>query len=231
MFPLYDTIRSRRPAVVTKALVILNVLVFFYELHLGDRLQEFFLYYGIVPIRYSRQELAEYFTFFQQILPFFTSMFLHGGWLHLISNMWMLWIFGDNVEDRLGRWKFLLFYVSFGLAGGILHLLTDLHSVKPMIGASGAIAGVMGAYFIMFPHARVMTAVPIFVFITFLEIPVPVFLAFWFLTQFFSGALSLIDQSDAFGGVAWWAHIGGFAAGMVIGILYRRSKFRLNLLK
>ncbi len=222
MFPLYDTIQSSRPPVITKSIVFINVIVFFYELSLGDSLHEFFLYYGIVPVRYSREDLWEYFTTFQQIVPFFTSMFLHGGWFHLITNMWMLWIFGDNVEDRLGRVNFLLFYIGVGIVAGLAHMMTDLQAVKPMIGASGAIAGVMGAYFIMFPHSRVITAVPIILFFILMEIPVPIFFAFWFITQFYSGAMSLLGESGSFGGVAWWAHIGGFLIGILVGWLYRR---------
>ncbi len=221
MIPLYDTISTRRAAVVTKTIVVINVIFFINELSLGKELERFLMMYGVVPARYTRADLAEKFSLIEQILPFFTSMFLHGGFLHLILNMWMLWIFGDNVESRFGRWKYLIFYVAFGLAGGASQILSDPDSVKPMIGASGAIAGVMGAYFVMFPHARVVTAVPIFLFITLLEIPAPVFFAFWFILQIAQGAISLSQGGE--GGVAWWAHIGGFIVGMAIGYLNKQK--------
>ena len=146
-------------------------------------------------------------------LPFLvTSMFLHGGWLHVFSNMWTLWIFGDNVEDRLGHGRYLGFYLLSGLAAAAIHTLTNTDSTLPTIGASGAIAGVMGAYFVLFPGARVVTLIPIFFWPLFVELPAILYLGFWFLTQFYSGTLSLAAGRDA-GGIAWWAHVGGFLVG------------------
>ena len=145
-------------------------------------------------------------------------MFLHGGWLHVIGNMLYLWIFGDNVEDRLGRFKYILFYLFCGLVAAITHVYTDRSSTVPMVGASGAVAGVMGAYFVLYPRARVLTLIPIFFFIQFIEIPAIFFLGIWFLIQFFNGAFSL---GAGGGGVAWGAHIGGFASGALIAYIFR----------
>jgi membrane associated rhomboid family serine protease len=142
-------------------------------------------------------------------------MFLHGGWIHLIGNMWTLWIFGDNVEDEMGPWKFLIFYLTCGLFASAVQIYTNPDSVLPTIGASGAIAGVMGAYYVLFPRARIIIMIPILFFPFFFEIPAVLFLAFWFLEQLFSGAFSLLGPK-MLGGIAWWAHIGGFLCGMTI---------------
>src|SRR5438067_9401188 len=143
MIPLRDNVPSRRFPSVTLGIIVLNVLVFFQELKLGPNVENLMLNWGIVPVRYT--EAAHFFSLSEKILPLFSSMFLHGGWVHLIGNMWVLWIFGDNVEDRLGRLKYLAFYFLSGLAAALLHVFTNLHSALPTIGASGAIAGVMGA--------------------------------------------------------------------------------------
>jgi membrane associated rhomboid family serine protease len=150
-------------------------------------------------------------------------MFLHGGWLHLFGNMWTLWIFGDNVEDRLGHGRFLGLYVISGFAAGLVHIITNPHSGVPTIGASGAVAGIMGAYFRFFPHARVETVIPPFFFGPVFVLPALIFLGWWFLLQFFNGALSLLARSGDFAGVAWWAHVGGFAVGMIL-VLFARRK-------
>jgi membrane associated rhomboid family serine protease len=149
-------------------------------------------------------------------------MFLHGGWLHIVGNMWTLWIFGDNVEDRMGHGRFAIFYLLCGLAAGIVHCLTNLDSTLPTVGASGAIAGVMGAYFYLFPYARVIVMVPLFIFPFFFELPAATFLAFWALAQVFSGTLSLGYPGNV-GGVAWWAHVGGFMAGMLLQFFFVRN--------
>ncbi|MEW6426084.1 MAG: rhomboid family intramembrane serine protease, partial [Bacillota bacterium] len=146
-------------------------------------------------------------------LPFLSAMFLHGGWFHVIGNMWYLWIFGDNVEDRLGRFRYLLFYLAAGIIGSIAHILTNPTSPVPVIGASGAIAGVLGGYFITFPRSRVLALVPVFFFLTLMEVPAVIYLALWFVLQLFNGTLSLGGVANP---VAWWAHIGGFVAGMVL---------------
>ncbi len=149
-------------------------------------------------------------------LPIFTSMFLHGSWLHLIFNMWALWIFGDNVEDRLGHGWYLVFYLICGLAAALFHTLLNASSTIPTVGASGAIAGVMGAYFLLYPRARVLTLVPLF-FVFFLWLPAWVVLGYWFVAQFLSGAAtSIATHSSNSGGIAFWAHVGGFLAGMLL---------------
>jgi membrane associated rhomboid family serine protease len=223
MIPLRDTIPSSRFPVVTLGIIGVNALVFFMELSMGPRaLDSFFRLWGIVPACYipSRLPVWQVMRLCDSYLPspmyyltLLTSMFLHGGWMHILGNMWSLWIFGDNVEDRLGRGGFLLFYLLSGLAAGAVHVVTNPASAVPTVGASGAIAGVMGAYLLLFPHATVVTLVPIFFFLQVMEIPAVIFLGLWFLTQLFSGTLALAASGTQAGGVAWWAHIGGFVVG------------------
>lgn len=211
MIPIRDTIRSETYPIVNSCIIAVNVLVFFVELSQGERLDGFIKIYGLVPARYSVPQIADYFTTGHQVLSFLTFMFLHGGFLHLLGNMWSLYIFGDNVEDRLGHLRYLMFYLLCGLASGISHLAINWHSMIPTIGASGAIAGVMGAYFILYPRAKVLTLVPIFFFFQFIELPAFLFLGIWFLFQFMSAA----GASAQAGGIAWWAHIGGFVFGVI----------------
>jgi membrane associated rhomboid family serine protease len=211
MIPIRDTIRSETYPIVNSCIIAVNVLVFFVELSQGARLDGFIKIYGLVPARYSVPQIADYFTTGQQVLSFLTFMFLHGGFLHLLGNMWSLYIFGDNVEDRLGHFRYLMFYLLCGLASGISHLAINWHSMIPTIGASGAIAGVMGAYFILYPRAKVLTLVPIFFFFQFIELPAFLFLGIWFLFQFMSAA----GASAQAAGIAWWAHIGGFVFGVI----------------
>jgi hypothetical protein len=222
MLPLRDNVPSRSIPVVTLGIIVVNLLVFFQELTMGPHLEEFMLSWGVVPVHYS--DASQFFSLGDQILPLFSSMFLHGGWLHLIGNMWVLWIFGDNVEDQLGHLKYIGFYLLSGLAAAVLHIFTNLHSQMPTIGASGAIAGVMGAYFCFFPFARVETLIPPFILGPFFELPAILFLGFWFLLQFYNGALSLAARGQGFGGVAWWAHVGGFAFGVVVALLTGRPR-------
>jgi membrane associated rhomboid family serine protease len=151
-------------------------------------------------------------------------MFLHGGWLHLITNLWSLWIFGDNVEDRLGPLRYLALYVGCGLVAGLLHLATNPHSGVPTIGASGAIAGVMGAYFVLFPRAQIVTLVPVIIYPLFLRVPAVVYLGLWFAMQLLSGATTVAGTTTA--GVAWWAHVGGFAAGVVLLLVFSGARAR-----
>ena len=224
MLPIRDDIPSRRFPLVTVILIALNAGVFLHELTLGRRLGPLMLDWAIVPARYADADTARQFSLMEQAMPFLTSMFLHGGWVHLIGNMWTLWIFGDNVEDRLGRLKYLGLYLLSGIAAALLHIFTNAHSTLPTIGASGAIAGVMGAYFRFFPHARVETIIPPFLFGPVFRLPALVFLGFWFLLQFYNGALSLASRGQDFGGVAWWAHIGGFAFGMFIALAAGRAR-------
>jgi membrane associated rhomboid family serine protease len=222
MIPLRDDIPSRRPSFVNYTIIALNIMIFFVQLGLSKRqLEAFILTFGFIPGRFLSQiGEADILTL---ILPIFTSMFLHGGWLHIISNMWILFIFGDNVEDTFGHGRFLLFYLGCGVVACFAQLAVAPHSSLPMVGASGAIAGVMGAYFALFPHARVLTLVPI-VFFVIIEVPAYVYLGLWFFLQLYAGALTLVGP-EVKGGVAFWAHVGGFAAGLVIVLLLLPNRF------
>jgi len=209
MFPLRDNIPSLTAPTLNYLLILMNVLVFLLELSMGRELNEFMRVFGFVP-RYFFLHLGHGHPI-GAILPVFTSMFLHGGWLHLIGNMWTLYIFGDNVEDTLGHGKYLVLYLASGAAAVFAHLLSTPGSMMPMVGASGAIAGVMGAYFCLFPHARILTLIPLFFFVI-IEMPAYFFLGIWFLLQFFSGTFSILGaRADV--GVAFWAHVGGFVFG------------------
>ncbi|GMV43266.1 MAG: rhomboid family intramembrane serine protease [Myxococcales bacterium] len=214
MFPLRDDIDTRRTPWVTWAFIALNVAAFLWELTLGERLHDAFYDLGLVPAFYSDPQLSMDLTATEQVRPFLTSMFLHGGWTHVIGNLWMLWIFGDNVEDYLGHLRFVVFYLGAGVLAAVVHLVTNWGSTVPTIGASGAIAGVMGAYFVLYPKARVLAVVPLFVILWPLVVPAVVFIGLWFLLQFLNGASSLVAGMD--GGVAWWAHIGGFVGGILL---------------
>ncbi len=211
MIPLRDTIQSKTYPIIRNIIIGINVLVFLWQLAQGPYLKRILFLYGVVPIRYSDPGISGDFTILTQVVPFFSYMFLHGGFLHLLGNMWFLYIFGDNVEDRLGPSRFLAFYILSGIAAVSIHLATNWHSPLPTIGASGAIAGVMGAYFLLFPRSRVLTMVPIFFFPLLFELPAVFFLGYWILIQFFYASVS---HGQA-GGVAWWAHIGGFIFGLV----------------
>jgi len=211
MIPLRDTTPARNVPVVNNTIIGINVVVFILQLSLGAEWDKFVFTYGLVPARYSIPQLSAYFSAPQQVFSFVSFMFLHGGFWHLLGNMWSLYIFGDNVEDRLGPLRYLMFYLICGVASGVSHLLLNLHSNLPTIGASGAIAGVMGAYFILHPRSKILTLIPIFFIPYFIEIPAYVFLGLWFALQFISAAAS---HGQA-GGVAWWAHIGGFIFGII----------------
>ena len=218
VIPVRDTIVSSTVPVVTYALIAANVVVYLYQESLGPALEGFVEMHGLVPRRF----VAGWWT---DVTPLFTSMFLHGGWLHLIGNLLYLHIFGDNVEDRLGHIRFLLLYVLAGATAGLAQVLIHPTTAVPMVGASGAIAGVTGAYLLFYPHARVVTLVPIFLFIQVVEIPAFFFLLFWFAFQLLLGLGSIGAASG--GGIAFWAHIGGFVAGMVLGpALSPRSRVR-----
>lgn len=208
---------------MTWLLILANSLVFLVELSMPEySLKHFFYLFGIVPARYTHPEWATLLGLpVDTYWPFLTSMFLHGGWTHILGNMWTLWIFGDNVEDRIGPIRFLFFYLLCGLAAGVVHCLANPQSTVPSVGASGAIAGVLGAYFVLFPYARVIVLVPILFFPLFFELPALTYLGFWALIQVFSGTLSLAGPSDV-GGVAWWAHVGGFAAGILLQFFFVR---------
>jgi membrane associated rhomboid family serine protease len=211
MIPIRDTIQSKNYPVVNTIIIATNVLFYLVQIAQGDGLNRFIVTYGLVPARYSVPELASYFTPGQQVVSFFSFMFLHGGFWHLLGNMWSLYIFGDNVEDRLGSIRYLAFYLLCGLASGLFHLFINWHSQIPTIGASGAIAGVMGAYFLLYPKSRILTLIPIFFIPYFVELPAFFFIGIWFVLQFISAA----GSSAQMGGVAWWAHIGGFVFGII----------------
>ncbi|HWX18504.1 MAG TPA: rhomboid family intramembrane serine protease [Candidatus Binatia bacterium] len=224
MIPLRDDVPSSRFPAATLTIIALNVLVFLHELKLGPHLQDLMLTYAVIPARYTLPEVAQLSSFHEQIFAIFSSMFLHGGWIHLIGNMWTLWIFGDNVEDRLGRVRYVMLYLASGVAAALLHIYTNAGSPVPTIGASGAIAGVMGAYFRFYPFARVETLIPPFIFGPTFVLPAVLFLGWWFLLQFFNGALSLGARGSSFSGVAWWAHVGGFLFGLSVCLLVRRRR-------
>jgi len=211
MIPIRDAIRSKNFPAVNFIIIGLNIIVFLWQLLQGSDLKEVFYLYGMVPLRYHDPELSAHFTRFQKYLPFLTSMFLHGGFLHIIMNMWFLYIFGDNIEDRLGHIRYLVFYLFCGVAAGLVHLFTNWNSNIPTIGASGAISGVMGAYLLLYPRSKILTLIPIFFFFQFVEIPAFIFLGFWLFLQLFSASLTPRNV----GGVAFWAHIGGFVAGLI----------------
>jgi membrane associated rhomboid family serine protease len=203
MIPLRSTERVYSRTTVTAALIALNIVIFLYQAVLSpSALQRFVEQWGIVPDNLH-------------LFSLLTSMFLHGGWLHVLGNMLFLWVFGRNLEDLIGSGRFALFYILCGLAAGVIHVITNPYSRVPTIGASGAIAGVMGAYLIKFPRARIVTLVPIFVFVTTMEIPSALLLLYWFAIQFFSGIGSLAEADYTGGGIAWFAHVGGFLAGML----------------
>jgi len=217
MFPLYDTLRSRRFPIVNWMLIILNGVVFYYELKLGkEGLYRFTQTWGLIPAQLTSNPAGTWVTIF-------TSMFLHGGWFHILSNMWILAIFGDNIEDRMGHGPYLIFYLMSGTAAALLQAFLSPISNQPMIGASGAIAGVLGAFLILFPRARIASLVPIFFIFTLIEIPAVVFLGFWFVLQLFSGWLALHGADIS--GVAWWAHVGGFVFGMLAVQLFVRRRY------
>jgi membrane associated rhomboid family serine protease len=224
MIPLRDTTPSHTFPAVTVLLIAINVLAFLYELSLGRALDVFIMQYGAVPLRFILAGQMEQVSTFERFLPLFTSMFLHGGWLHLGGNMLYLWIFGDNIEERLGRIRFLLFYLACGLAAALTQIYINPTSKIPMVGASGAVAGVLGGYLLLFPHAHVLALIPILFFFQVVELPAVLFLGFWFLMQFLNGAVSITAANYATGGVAWWAHIGGFVSGMALGYVFPKRK-------
>jgi membrane associated rhomboid family serine protease len=212
MIPLRDVIPSRTKPGVTITLIVLNVLVFLLQSSLSERGQEAFIYaFGVVPAYFS-------------IVTVFTSMFVHGGLAHIAGNLLFLWIFGDNVEDRLGHFRFVVFYLLCGVLAALAQVMLDPTATIPMVGASGAIAGVMGAYLILYPHSRVLMLFPFPVFL--FELPAIAFLGMWFFVQFLNGIgqLPVFQQDQISGGVAFWAHVAGFAAGVVLVVLMRKPE-------
>jgi hypothetical protein len=226
VIPIRDSIPHRRPPVVTASIIAACVLAFVWELSFSEKGQgKLIRLAGVVPF-YTREVMRNPEILLEYpldglrhwLLPFVTCIFLHGGWLHLIGNMWFLWVFGDNVEDRLGHARFLVFYLACGVAASALHVFFNLDSRTPTIGASGAIAGVLGAYVLLYPRARVLTLIPILILVTTAWIPAFVFIGLWFLFQWIGAQRSLFVFEEA-GGVAYWAHVGGFLAGMAFLLL------------
>ena len=228
MLPLKDDAPRITTPYITYFLLVSNILIFIFELTIQStgQLNAFLMQFGIVPAKITillerggavphalvSQFGMRYITWADVLVPIITSMFLHGGWGHVISNMWALWIFGDNVEDHLGHGLYLLFYLLSGIAGAVVHILFNLGSTLPTVGASGAIAGIMGAYFVLFPSARVLT----FLFVIVVWLPAWIFVGYWFLVQFLSGAAMAISATSNSGGVAVWAHVGGFLSGIAL---------------
>jgi membrane associated rhomboid family serine protease len=213
VIPLRDVIPSRTAPVITVAIIVLNAAVFLYEQWLPPpELRQFVALYGLVPAWFQWPAVV-------------TSMFLHGGWLHFLGNMLYLWIFGDNVEDRVGHVRFILFYVLCGAAAAFAQVWMSPGSRIPMVGASGAIAGVMGAYFVLYPRSRVLTLVPIIFYMELMEVPAILFLGIWFLMQLLGGVGSLgVTTTQNVGGIAFWAHIAGFGAGVIWIFVLRRPE-------
>lgn len=243
MLPLRDNIPPRTAAVVNYTIIAICAVVYFFQW--ADQQDEIVEKYSMIPARvlhpdaevimverlpvelpngqraYQERERPAQAPPFTPWLTLLTCTFLHGSWMHVIGNLWFLHIFGDNVEDRFGHFGYLLFYLASGIAASATHLLTNAGSAMPTVGASGAIAGVMGAYLLLYPHARVLTLIPIMVFFPVVTIPAPVFLGIWFLMQFFQGTFALASTQAE--GVAWWAHIGGFAFGAAIALVLGKS--------
>lgn len=216
MFPLYDTVRSRKFPLINLMLIFANGLAFFHELQMGSSaLKGFIFTWGLIPSHLLTDPSNAWMTIF-------TAMFLHGGWFHILSNMWVLYIFGDNVEARMGGMRYLIFYLLSGVAAGLLQTYILPASQVPMIGASGAVAGVLGAYLVLFPQSRIASLVPIFFIFTLIEIPAFIFLLFWFVSQLYSGLFMI--QGGSGSGIAWWAHVGGFLFGLVMVFVFARRR-------
>ena len=227
VIPLKDTILRQGFPLVTWIIILMNGIIFIFEISIPKNLlQQLFYLFGLVPAKYSYPNWAIIHGVpFDDYLSFVTNMFLHEGWLHIIGNMWFLFIFGRTVEDHMGHFRFMIFYLLAGVLASITYFLIDIHSRIPEFGASGAIAGVMGAYLLMFPRARILTLIPIFFFPWFVEVPALVFIGYWFLIQLVGGTLTLASPISQ-GGIAWWAHVGGFVSGMVMLPLFRRHSHR-----
>jgi membrane associated rhomboid family serine protease len=225
VFPLRDDNQASITPVVTWLLIALNVMVFFYQFSLGPRGARLFAFqFGAIPaVITGDQTLPRNIAAIPPFLSIFTGMFLHGGWMHLIGNMWFLWIFGNNIEEAMGGLRYFLFYIICGFLASITQILFDLGSTIPFIGASGAIAGVLGAYLMLYPRARVLTMVFLLFFIRLLWIPAGFILGFWFIIQLWSGSLA---GNQAGGGVAFWAHVGGFLSGILLVGIFKKREIR-----
>lgn len=224
MFPIRDNIPSRTFPFVNYAFMVVNILVFLYEWQIAQvgQLEPFVFAHGLVPSRFSADPIGEW-------INVFSSMFMHGSWGHLISNMWFLYVFGDNVEDNMGHVRYFFYYLLMGIGAAAAQIFANPASQLPMVGASGAIAGVLGGYFVLYPHARVLTFFVFVVFVRMVEIPAFFYLGIWFLSQTANGvgALTQAAERGEMGGVAWWAHAGGFASGF-LGIFFFRKRRRTD---
>ncbi len=216
MFPLRDNIPTDTFPIVTLMLIAVNSVIWFYEVSLGANLDNFILAHGLTPWRFVHYSMYQGGFWDNALSPLFSSIFMHAGWMHVIGNMWFLWIFGDNIEDRLGHFKYLIFYLLCGIGASLIHVTFNPLSKIPTVGASGAISGVLGAYLISFPNARVYTLLIIFFIIRFVEIPAFLFLIFWFAFQFMAVAAQSSYSGQETGGVAYWAHMGGFIVGIAL---------------
>lgn len=215
MIPLKDMTPRQSFPVMTLVLIGINIAVFIHQITLpGPAGDAFIRTYGLVPSHISLALAGHHYTLAQALIPFFTCMFLHGGWLHIIGNMWFLWIFGANVEDRMGPLPYLFFYLLCGIGSGVSEVAFSWGSHIPSIGASGAISGVLGAYIVLFPKSRILTLVPLLIIFFLWKIPAVVFIGLWFLMQFVSGVASIGSAEN--GGIAWWAHVGGFLLGLLL---------------
>jgi len=227
VFPIRDSTPSGSVPIVTMGLIAINVIIWFYEISLGRYADRFVMEYGLIPARFVNYYGLEGGFLDNAVVPLFSSIFMHGGWMHVIGNMWFLWIFGDNVEDRLGHFRYLVFYLLSGIGASLVNVMFHPDSRIPTIGASGAISGILGAYLVSFPHSRVYTLFILFIFIRFIEVPAYVFLVVWFVFQFLAGTSELASHATDSAGVAYWAHMGGFAIGVILIWLFpKRSKFR-----
>lgn len=225
MIPLRQTQEQRTTPVVNRALVIANVVIFVAQLLLGRRTEALINVFGFIPARFMHPG-AYHFNMFEVGVTLVTSLFLHGGFVHLAGNMVYLWVFGGAVEDALGHFRYLLFFIMCGAMGSLAHTVVFSKSTIPSIGASGSIAGVLGAFFVLLPAARVVTLFPLVVYWAMAEIRATLFLPIWFLMQFFNGFLSLAAavRTEEVAGVAWWAHVGGFLFGCAVGAGVRWSR-------
>jgi len=220
MLPLKDTIPSRSFPIVNWALLAANVVVFLLMVDDNRLTEAWIAALALVPARFLANPTDP-----AELITIFTSMFMHGGWFHLFSNMLALYIFGDNVEDRMGSQRYFLFYLICGIAAALVHVMFNPTSPIPTVGASGALSGVLAAYLLFFPHSRVITLVPIFFLPWLVEVPAVVYLGLWFLSQLANGLFSIMVNVQAMGGVAWWAHIGGFVAGLILAPFFRQRRY------
>jgi membrane associated rhomboid family serine protease len=222
MFPLKSTVPTRHEPFATWALIAINCVVFLLQAGMDDgQLSAFVDRFALIPARYFDGARADPFSPAVH-LPLITNAFLHGGWMHLILNMWTLWLFGPAIEDRLGPFMYLLFYLVCAVLASLTYAILDPNSTIPALGASGAIAGVLGSYTIMFPWSHVIVLVPVLFLPLFFTLPAIVFTGLWFVAQLLSGTAQLFVGHES-GGIAWWAHVGGFVAGMLLSPIMRRS--------